>query len=277
MEVLGRGGRIEQAIRRVAIGLTLSAFLGPIVLIVLTSFKTRVAALESSPFALFQPTLTNYVHIFAEYSFAHFAKNSLIASLASTLIALALGSLAAYGLARYRFRGRGGLAYWILSLRMAPAIASVIPLFIMLRQVHLIDNLAGLILVYIGANLPLVIWMMKGFFEDLPVDMEESALIDGASRLGACVRIALPLVAPGLAATAILTFIFTWNEFLFALILTGRNAQTLPVAVTLFVRETGIDWGYMTAAASLMMLPMVICTLFVRRGLTRGLTLGAIK
>ena len=277
MEVLGRGNRVEQAIRRLLIVLTLIAFLGPIVLIVLTSFKTRIDALESSPFALFQPTLTNYAHIFEEYSFAHFAKNSLVASVASTMIALALGSLAAYGLARYRFRGRGGLAYWILSLRMAPAIASVIPLFIMLRQVHLIDSLAGLILVYIGANLPLVIWMMKGFFEDLPVDMEESALIDGASRLGACVRIALPLVAPGLAATAILTFIFTWNEFLFALILTGRNAQTLPVAVTLFVRETGIDWGYMTAAASLMMLPMVICTLFVRRGLTRGLTLGAIK
>jgi multiple sugar transport system permease protein len=276
VEVLGRGGRIEQTIRRVAIALALVAFLGPIVLIVLTSFKTRVDAL-GSPFAPFHPTLDNYAHIFGEYSFAHFAKNSLVASVASTLVALALGSLAAYGLARFRFRGRGGLAYWILSLRMAPAIASVIPLFIMLRQVHLIDNLAGLILVYIGANLPLVIWMMKGFFEDLPVDMEESALIDGASRLGACVRIALPLVAPGLAATAILTFIFTWNEFLFALILTGRNAQTLPVAVTLFVRETGIDWGYMTAAASLMMLPMVICTLFVRRGLTRGLTLGAIK
>lgn len=276
MEVLGRGGRVEQAIRRVVIALALIAFLGPIVLIVVTSFKTRVEAL-GSPFALFRPTLDNYSHIFAEYSFAHYAKNSLVASVASTLVALALGSLAAYALARYRFRGRGGLAYWILSLRMAPAIASVIPLFIMLRQVHLTDNLIGLILVYIGANLPLVIWMMKGFFDDLPVDMEESALIDGASRLGACVRIALPLVAPGLAATAILTFIFTWNEFLFALILTGRNAQTLPVAVTLFVRETGIDWGYMTAAASLMMLPMVICTLFVRRGLTRGLTLGAIK
>jgi ABC-type glycerol-3-phosphate transport system permease component len=143
--------------------------------------------------------------------------------------------------------------------------------------VRLVDTLFGLAIVYTASNLPLAIWMMKGFFEDLPIDMEESALVDGSSRLRAFATIALPLVAPGLAATAILLFVFTWNEFLFALILTGRTAQTLPVAVTLFVRETGIDWGYMTAAASLMMLPMVMATLFVRRGLARGLTMGAVK
>jgi multiple sugar transport system permease protein len=277
MDVLGRGSQLERIVRRVLIGITLVAFLAPIVLIVLTSFKTRIDALEESPFALFRPTLENYQYLVAEYDFGRYAKNSLIASLSATLASLALGSLAAYGLARYRFRGRAGLAYWILSLRMTPAIASVIPLFILLRNARLIDTLLGLGIVYTVSNLPLVIWLMKGFFEDLPVDMEESALVDGSSRLEAFVRIALPLVSPGLAATAILSFVFIWNEFLFALILTGRRSQTLPVAVTSFVRETGIDWGYMTAAASLMMLPMVMCTLFVRRGLTRGLTLGAVK
>ncbi len=277
MDVLGRGGPIEQVLRRVAIGVVLAVCLLPIVLIVATSFKTRVDAVAASPFALFRPTLDNYAHIFGEYDFGHFARNSLVASVSSTLAALALGSLAAYGLARFRFRGRGGLAYWILSLRMTPAIASIIPLFIMLREVRLVDSLLGLAIVYTASNLPLAIWMMKGFFDDLPIDMEESALVDGSSRLRAFATIALPLVAPGLAATAILCFVFTWNEFLFALILTGRNTQTLPVAVTLFVRETGIDWGYMTAAASLMMLPMVIATLFVRRGLARGLTMGAVK
>lgn len=277
MDVLGRGGPIEQAGRRALIGLVLAGFLLPIVLIVLTSFKTRVATLEGSPFGFSRPTLENYGHLFSEYDFAHFARNSAIASVVSTAIALGLGALAAYGLARYRFRGSEALAFWVLSLRMTPAIASIIPLFIMLRAARLVDSLPGLVIVYVVANLPLVIWMMKGFFEDLPIDMEESALIDGNTRFGAFVDVALPLAAPGLAATAILTFVFTWNEFLFALILTGRNTQTLPVAVTLFVRETGIDWGYMTAAASLMMLPMVIATLFVRRGLARGLTMGAVK
>jgi multiple sugar transport system permease protein len=277
VDVLGQGSRIEQIMRRVLIGITLVAFLAPIVLIVVTSFKTRIDALEGSPFTIFRPTLENYQYLVSEYDFGHYAKNSLVASLSATLASLALGSLGAYGLARYRFRGQAGLAYWILSLRMTPAIASVIPLFILLRNARLIDTLLGLVIVYTVSNLPLVIWLMKGFFEDLPVDMEESALVDGSSRLEAFARIALPLVTPGLAATAILSFVFIWNEFLFALILTGRQSQTLPVAVTSFVRETGIDWGYMTAAASLMMLPMVICTLFVRRGLTRGLTLGAVK
>jgi multiple sugar transport system permease protein len=277
VDVLGRSSPLEQLIRRMLIALVLVVSLGPIVLIGLTSFKTRIDALEGSPFALFQPTLSNYQYLFNEYDFGHYARNSLIASLSATLISLALGSLAAYGLARFQFRGQSGLAYWILSLRMTPAIASVIPLFIMLRNLRLIDSLAGLIIVYTASNLPLVIWLMRGFFQDLPVDIEESALVDGSSRLGAFARIALPLVTPGLAATAILSFVFIWNEFLLALILTGRRSQTLPVAVTSFVRETGIDWGYMTAAATLMMVPMVICTLFVRRGLTRGLTLGAVK
>lgn len=277
MDVLARGGPIERVVRRAIIVLMLAGFVLPIALIVVTSFKTRVDALEGSPFALARPTLENYGHLFGEYDFGHFARNSFIASVASTAIALALGALAAYGLARFRFRGSGALAFWVLSLRMTPAIATIIPLFVMLRAARLIDSLPGLVIVYTVANLPLVVWMMKGFFEDLPIDMEESALIDGNSRFGAFLDIALPLAAPGLSATAILTFIFTWNEFLFALILTGRNAQTLPVAVTLFVRETGIDWGYMTAAASLMMLPMVIATLFVRRGLARGLTMGAVK
>ncbi|MCC6314313.1 MAG: carbohydrate ABC transporter permease [Thermomicrobiales bacterium] len=277
MDVLARGGPIERVVRRAIIVLMLAGFVLPIALIVVTAFKTRVDALEGSPFALARPTLENYGHLFGEYDFGHFARNSFIASVASTAIALALGALAAYGLARFRFRGSGALAFWVLSLRMTPAIATIIPLFVMLRAARLIDSLPGLVIVYTVANLPLVVWMMKGFFEDLPIDMEESALIDGNSRFGAFLDIALPLAAPGLSATAILTFIFTWNEFLFALILTGRNAQTLPVAVTLFVRETGIDWGYMTAAASLMMLPMVIATLFVRRGLARGLTMGAVK
>ena len=170
------------------------------------------------------------------------------------------------------------MAFWILSIRMTPAIAAVIPIFIMLRTVRLLDNQVGLILVYsVLLNLPFVVWMMRGFFEDLPVELEESAMVDGCSRLGAFARIALVLASPGLASTAILTFLFAWNEFVFALILTATSARTMPVAVQLFMRETGILWGQMTSAAVVMMVPVIILTFFIQRYLVRGLTFGAIK
>jgi multiple sugar transport system permease protein len=133
------------------------------------------------------------------------------------------------------------------------------------------------VLVYCTFNIPFIVWMMRGFFEDLPVELEESAMVDGCSRLGAFSRIALVLAAPGLASTAILTFLFTWNEFIFALILTATSARTMPVAVQLFMRETGILWGHMTAAAVFMMVPTVILTFFIQRYLVRGLTFGAVK
>jgi len=277
MELFSRGRLIETVVRRAILILVLAFFITPVILIVLTSLKTRLDALASPPLWIFKPTLENYVHIFVSYSFGLYIRNSFIAATGATLVSVVLGTLAAYGLARYPFRGSEGVSYWILSLRMAPAIASIIPLFIMLRTINLIDKSSGLILVYTSANLPLVIWVMRGFFEDIPRDMEENALVDGCSRLGAFFRIALPMAVPGLAAIAILTFLFTWNEFLFALILTSRSAQTLPVAVLLFMRETGIDWGNMTAAATIMMLPMLVSTIFVQRGLVRGLTMGAIK
>ncbi|MCA9858348.1 MAG: carbohydrate ABC transporter permease [Thermomicrobiales bacterium] len=277
MDVLGTGSLLERIVRRILIVLIMAIFLGPIVLLVLTSFKTRADALASPPVWFFSPTTENYRHVFSEYDLGHFFQNSVIIASCSTVLALMLGSLAAYGLSRFDFRGSNALGYWILSLRMMPAVAVVIPIFIILRNIDLIDTRLGMIIVYVSANVPLVIWLMKSFFDDLPRDIEDSSLIDGSTRIGAFARIALPLIGPGLSATAILTFVFIWNEFLFALILTGNRAQTVPVAVTLFMRQTGIEWGYMTAAATVMMLPMIVCTFFVRRGLTRGLTLGAVK
>lgn len=249
----------------------------PIVMIMLTSFKTRIDALAVPPVWIFQPTLANYIGIFSLYDFTQYFINSTIAATVSTLLAVLLGAPAAYALARYDFRARSNLAFWILSLRMTPVIAAIIPLFIMLRNVSLLDTLEGLILVYTTFNLPFMIWMMRGFFEDLPVELEESAMVEGCSRYGAFMRVSLVLAAPGLAAAAIFTFLFTWNEFLFALILTGTRARTMPVAVQLFMRETGIDWGHMCAAAVVMMVPMLIFTLFIQRYLVRGLTMGAIK
>jgi multiple sugar transport system permease protein len=264
-------------IKRLLVVLVAVFFLFPIVLIILTSIKSRVDALAFPPVWIFQPTSSNFREIFDLYDFDLYFRNTLVAASAGTLFAMILGVPAAYSLARHKFRGQSNLAFWILSIRMTPAIAAIIPLFILLRTLRLLDNLLGLVLVYSTFNIPFVVWMMRGFFEDLPVELEESAMVDGCSRLGAFNRIALVLAAPGLASTAILTFLFTWNEFVFALILTATSARTMPVAVQLFMRETGILWGHMTAAAVVMMVPTVILTFFIQRYLVRGLTFGAVK
>jgi multiple sugar transport system permease protein len=267
----------QDILRSLALGLVIIFCLFPIIMIVVTSLKTRVVAMAMPPVWIFRPTLDNYTEIFSMYDFALYFKNSIIAASVSTLVAVVLGAPAAYVLARYSFRAKENLAFWILSQRMTPAIAAIIPLFILLRTVRLLDTLVGLIIVYTTFNLPFLIWMMRGFFEDLPIELEESAMVDGCSRYGAFFRVALVLAAPGLAAAAIFTFLFTWNEFLFALILTGTQARTMPVAVQLFMRETGIDWTHMCAAAVVMMIPMLIFTLFIQRYLVRGLTFGAVK
>ena len=267
----------QDILRAFLLLLVLIFCLFPIIMIVVTSLKTRVDAMAMPPVWIFKPTFANYTGIFSMYDFALYFKNSIIAASVSTLVAVVLGAPAAYVLARYKFRAKENLAFWILSQRMTPAIAAIIPLFILLRTVSLLDTLVGLIIVYTTFNLPFLIWMMRGFFEDLPIELEESAMVDGCSRYGAFFRVALVLAAPGLAAAAIFTFLFTWNEFLFALILTGTRARTMPVAVQLFMRETGIDWTHMCAAAVVMMIPMLIFTMFIQRYLVRGLTFGAVK
>jgi len=265
-------------VRRLLILLVAVFFLFPIVLIFLTSIKSRVDALAFPPVWIFKPTFENFQEIFWLYDFNLFFRNSLIAASGSTLFAMLLGVPAAYSLARHKFRGQSNVAFWILSIRMTPPIAAIIPLFILLRTVRLLDSLVGLILIYsVLLNVPFVVWMMRGFFEDLPVELEESAMVDGCSRFGAFSRIALVLAAPGLAGTAILIFLFSWNEFIFALILTATRARTMPVAVQLFMRETGILWGHMTAAAVVMMLPVIVLVFFIQRYLVRGLTFGAVK
>lgn len=252
-------------------------FVLPIVLIIMTSLKTRVDALAMPPVWIFRPVFFNYVDIFRENDFGKYFMNSLIVATLGTAFALLLGVPAAYSLARRTFKRESDVSFWILSQRMMPAIAVIIPMFILLRTVRLLDTYWALIIVYVTFNLPFIIWTMRGFFQDLPIEMEESAMVDGCSRFGAFRRIAVPLVAPGLASAAIFTFLFTWNEFLFALILTGRNTATMPVAVQLFMKETGIDWGRMTAAATIMMIPTLLFTLVAQRFLVRGLTFGAVK
>lgn len=256
----------------------LIVFLFPIVMIVLTSIKNRGDALASPPVWIFTPTFSNYTGIFEQYPFASYLRNSILVASINTIIALIIGVPAAYALARFRFRGSNNVQFWVLSQRMMPAIAAIIPLFILFRRFGLTNSIAGLILIYLTSSLPFIVFMLTRFFEEIPRELEEASLVEGSSWFGAMMRIAIPLARPGIAATAIFTFIFSWNEFLFALILTStERAQTMPVAVTLFIRETGIEWGYMTAVAVIMMIPTAILTLVAQRHLVQGLTMGALK
>ncbi len=249
----------------------------PPFMLFLTSIKTNVDALRYPPVWFFRPTISNYQEIFKLMPFGRYLLNSFAVAIASTAIALLVGSLAAYGLTRFRFKRSEDLSFWILSIRMTPPVAAAIPIFIIMRNLGLLDTPLALILAYCTFNVPFATWLLRSFFQEIPQEIEESAMVDGCSSFGAFFRIAIPLVAPGLAATGIFTFIFSWNEFLFALILTGTQAQTVPVALTGFIRETGIMWSHMAAAGVLAMVPMIIFTALVQRNLVKGLTMGAIR
>jgi multiple sugar transport system permease protein len=269
--------RLSGAAITAAILVVLAVCLFPIVMMLMTALKTPNDAIAVPPVWFFKPIFTNFRDIFTMYPLWLYLRNSLICATASTFISLAIGAPAAYSLARFEFKARENVATWILSTRMAPPIAAVIPYFILLRTFRLLDTRVGLIIIYVASSLPFVVWMMRGFFEDIPQEIEESARVDGCSRYGAMLRVAFPLAAPGLTAAAILVFIFNWNEFLFALLTTGRRAQTMPVAVSLFMKEFGIQWGYMAATAITMIVPLFVFTLFIQKYLVRGLTMGAIK
>jgi multiple sugar transport system permease protein len=275
----GAGRRVLGGIvRNLLVLLVLVAFMFPIFMILMTSFKSRADALAVPPVWIFSPTVSNYTDVFKLYPFAAYLRNSVLVATLSTLLALIIGIPAAYALARFRFRGVNHVQFWILSVRMTPAIAAIIPLFILFRRFGLTNSIIGLVLIYLTTSLPFIVWMLTRFLEDIPRELEEASLVEGSTWFGAMTKIAIPLARPGIAATAIFTFIFSWNEFLFALILTStEKSQTMPVAVTLFIRETGIEWGYMTAVAVIMMIPTAILTLLAQRHLVQGLTMGALK
>ena len=224
----------------------------------------------------FRPTFANYIALWTgpfPASFLH----SLGASLGSTAFSLLVGVPAAYVLARWRFRGQAQLAMWILVTRMAPPIAFTIPFFLAYTWLGLMDTVVGLGIIYVTFNLALVIWTMKGFFDAVPRSLEEAAWIDGCGVWGAFRAVALPLAAPGLAATGILCFILSWNDFFFALILTRTNAMTAPVAIVNFMQYAGWEWGKIAAAGVLVMLPVLVFTFLVRAYLVRGLMAGGVK
>jgi multiple sugar transport system permease protein len=265
------------ALRRLTLLGFAAVTLFPIYWMVSISLKRPVDALASPPIWFFTPTFDAYTKVLGDPVILGYFRNSLLVGLGTTVLSLAFGVPTAYVLARHRFRRRSDFAFWVLSTRMSPPVAMLIPFFIMYQAVGLQNTYLGLILMHVSMNLAIVIWVMRGFFADLPPELEEAALVDGASFWQTFIRIATPLAMPGMAATAILSFLFSWNEFLFALVLGGRDTRTTPVGLYNFIGYNEVQWPELSAAATIMLIPLVIVLLAFQRQLIRGLTLGAVR
>ena len=265
---------LRQTMLILASWLVVGAFLAPLLWMVLGSFKTTKDFLAFPPALIFHPTLANYAQVFADNNFPRYVVNSTIVAAGATLLGLLLGIPAAYALARYR---RTGVGIVLLAARMAPGIAFLIPLFVMFLAVHLVGSYTSLIASHLIFTLPLTVWMMVGFIESVPADVEYAALIDGCSVLGLLARIVVPLTAQGIAATAILAFIASWNNFLFALVLSNEQTKTLPVAVLGYIGYNSIQWGTLMAAATFITLPVLVLALCVQRYIVRGMVAGAVS
>lgn len=250
----------------------------PLAWMILTSLKTNLQLSSIPPVWLFTPTLENYSYVLENTPFFRAFMNSLIICLSATGLSLLIGSFAAYSFSRLRFRGSKIAAFGIIVMRMLPPIVMVIPLFLIARATGLYDQHITLILVYAALSVSFVVWMLKAFFDEIPAVLEESAMIDGCTRLKAFLKITFPLAGPGIAATSIFSFILSWNDYLFASLLTGVNAKTVPVTLSEVVGgEIGINWGQMAAEGTIFVIPVLIFAWVIQRHLVRGLTMGAVK
>jgi len=267
-------GRARRIVGHVGPWLLVLPFLFPFLWMLLTSLKGQAENLRYPPSLVFTPTLGNYVDVFFENPLFSYLVNSTVIGIGSTLLALVLGTPAAYAIARRRWHG---VATVVLAARLMPGIACLVPWYVVFRYLGVLDTYLPLILTHVIVSLPLVVWMMIGFFEDLPPELEDAARVDGCSQLATFLRIALPLTAPGLVAATILAFIYSWNNFLFSLILSGNRTAPLPVAVYGFVTYGMVNWGGLSAAATVILAPVFVLTLAVQRHIVRGLTAGATK
>lgn len=248
----------------------------PLFWMLMISLKTGTQTLDPSIW-IFKPTFENYKEAILNRNVLDYMRNSLIVVFFTTIISIFVGGLAAYGFARFNFKKREDMAFWVLSLRMLPPMATVIPFFVMARMLQILDTHVVLIICYMLFNIPFTIWMMRGFFEEIPQAIEEAAFIDGCSRFQVFVKILLPLSAPGLIATAIFCIINSWNEFVFALFLTSSDAITLPTTVTLFLSISGVAWGEMSAVGVITILPVLVFAMIVQKYMIRGLSFGGVK
>ena len=282
----------------------------PLVWILATSLKTPQDSISYPPKVMFEPSLEGFVNLFTTRSrqtpeymeslpppetwydelvrsrnmvitgpsrFADRYMNSIVIGFGSTLLAVVLGTLAAYAFSRFRVPLEGDLLFFILSTRMMPPIAVAIPIFLMFREVGLSDTQLGMILLYTAVNISLSVWLLKGFIDEIPREYEDAAMIDGYTRMQAFFKVVLPQARTGIAATAIFCLIFSWNEYAFALLLTSGNAQTAPPFIPLIIGEGGLDWPAVAAGTLLFLLPVLIFTVMLRSHLLRGITFGAVR
>ena len=263
--------------QRVTVLLMLFWALGPVAWMLLTSLKPDTLVSAIPPAWVFVPTLANYAALLGSADFQRYLANTLIVATATSVLASIIGFLSAYSFTRFKYRGSTFLPLFYLVIRMVPRITLVLPFYVIFTQLHLINTRTALIVSYTTFALPFGIWMMIGFLQDLPIDLEEAAAVDGASRWQILSKVVVPLAAPGIATTAIFAFLLGWNEFLLALILAGPDSRTLPVLIAGFETDRGILWGQFSAAAIAIMLPVVVVALVLQRHIVRGLTMGAVK
>lgn len=257
------------------IGLIVCLF--PIYEMLATSLKNEVDAFSIPPTWFFVPIFKNYVSVLTENNFIRYFFNSIIQSIISTFLSVGAGSLAAYVLARRVFPGKRFFSSATFIMRMIPPVILVVPVFIMFRAIGILNSLSSLILVYGALTMPFSIWVITTFIQELPLSLEESAYIDGCSTWQTFTRIVLPLIAPGMSVAAIFTFRTAWNEFILSLVLTNRVTRTLPVAVSLYITDTGTEWGKITAIATIIAVPAFFFTFFAAKQLITGMTAGAVK
>lgn len=263
----------------IALLLVLFGTIFPFLWMVSTSLKSTNQTFANPPVFFFQPTLEHYTSALTspQYGVGKSLVNSLIVSLSTTLLALLLGAPAAYAIARFEFRGKRDLWFWFISNRMISPIVMALPFFILAKNFKLIDTHIALILIYLTFTIPIVIWICADQFRTVPRELDEAAFVDGATMVYSFFRISLPLALPGVVVSAILTFIFSWNELMYPLVLTRDAARTAPVAATSFMSGYELPWGEIMATGTLIVLPVIVFAMLVSRQLVRGLTMGAVK
>ncbi len=268
----------HQAAHYLALIVLAAICLAPIWVMIATSFKDDVIVQSAKPlWFFFIPTLENYDYILTRGKFDRYLTNSIIVGTVSTFLTLLFGGMCAYALARTEFKGRRLVANSTLLIRMVPPAVLAVPAFFMVTTFSLKNDLAVLIFFYTALNLPFAIWLLFGFYKQIPVELEEAAIIDGASPLQVFTRVLLPLMKSGYAVAGIFAFRIAWNEFILALLLTGRKSRTLPVAAAGFITDTGVEWGRIMAMGTLIVIPPLLFTFFAARQIIQGMTAGAVK
>ena len=268
--------QIASAMQVALILIAISVMLVPILWIFMAAFKSHVDVYQLKLF--FTPTFENFGLVFdAPYELGDKLFNSTIVAFVTVVFAIPIATMAAYSFSRFRLRGETAMLVVILATQFVPAVVIILPFFVMFRDVGILDTRLGLILVNLAIVMPFAIWMIKGFIDGIPLDTEEAAMVDGSSRMQVIRNIVLPMAAPGLLTAGIFCFIIAWNEFLFALILTNKDAVTLPIGLALFKAEEGDLWNLLSAAGIIIMLPMFVLALVIRKYFVQGMTMGAVR